>query len=70
MLAPSQNGDTTGDAVIASDKGQKDIYEPPQIARLGLFHVETQTFCVLDKKLGGFDGHTFMGVQAPISNCS
>lgn len=56
--------------MIASDKGQKDIYEPPQIARLGLFHVETQSFCVLDKKLGGFDGHTFMGVQAPISNCS
>ena len=46
-------------------------YEAPSLAVLGTVHELTLTGgCFFDKKLGGTDGFTFMGIAVPISNCS
>jgi hypothetical protein len=47
-------------------------YEAPRLVELGSVHGLTLTgnHCFWDKKLGGTDGFTFMGISVPISTCS
>lgn len=48
-------------------------YEAPSLVVLGTVHELTLTWgrrCFWDKKLGGTDGFTFMGIAMPISDCS
>jgi hypothetical protein len=45
-------------------------YEPPVLVELGTVADLTLRGCFLGKHLGGSDGFTFMGMTAPISNCS
>jgi hypothetical protein len=48
-------------------------YEPPSLVVLGTVHELTLSGwnrCFWDKKLGGTDGFTWMGISVPISNCS
>jgi hypothetical protein len=46
-------------------------YEAPSLVVLGTVHELTlHGGCFWDKKLGGTDGFTFMGISVPISNCS
>ena len=47
-----------------SDRG----YEPPAITVLGSVAELTQD--ILDKRLGGSDGWTFMGINVPVHNVS
>jgi hypothetical protein len=46
-----------------------ETYEAPSLVVLGSVH-ELTLHCFWDKKLGGTDGFTFMGINVPISNCS
>lgn len=45
-------------------------YEPPMLVELGAVAELTLHGCFYGKHLGGSDGFTFMGITAPISNCS
>lgn len=45
-------------------------YEAPSLVVLGTVHELTLWGCFWDKKLGGTDGFTWMGIAVPISNCS
>lgn len=48
-------------------------YEPPALFELGSVSELTLnglSGCYWNKQLGGSDGFTFMGITAPISNCS
>jgi hypothetical protein len=45
-------------------------YEAPNLVILGTVHELTLHRCFWDKKLGGSDGFTWMGIAVPISNCS
>jgi hypothetical protein len=45
-------------------------YEPPVLVELGTVAELTLHGCFFGKHAGGSDGFTFMGINAPISNCS
>jgi hypothetical protein len=54
-----------------SSSASPGVYEAPRIVVLGTVHELTlHGGCFWDKKLGGSDGFTFMGISVPISNCS
>ena len=51
---------------MISDTVERGAYEPPALRVLGSVQALTQGFC--DKKLGGSDGYTFMGMAISCSS--